>query len=281
MSNEKKKTIIFTVILAVIAIALIVAFVISNLKASGEIMNEETKEIMENFDKYYNSKERTVIYYASSSCSWCTIQTPILETIAKDYDMDYYYVDSSKLPTKQRKEVLEKLGIEHSTPNTFIVENGKVIDVAQGYTEGKAYVEFFKKNDMIPEDAVYSAEQYITFIGFNEYKNLISDGGLHAIVIGQTTCSHCINFKPAINSVAKDNNVTINYLNLTEMSENEYTEFTSSLKQMEYNDEDFVNEGSFGTPLTLIVENGKVKGYISGERTISQLVRELKKYGII
>lgn len=281
MSKEKKKTIIFTVILAVLALALIVVFIVSNLKSSGTIIDAETKEIMENFDKYYNSKEKTIIYYASSSCSWCEIQTPVLETIAKDYDMDYYYVDSSKLPAKQRKQVLKKLGIEHSTPNTFIVENGKVIDVAYGYTEGKKYVEFFKENEMLPEDAVYSAEQYITSIDFDGYKNLISDGGLHAIVIGQTTCSHCINFKPAINSVAKDNNITINYLNLTEMSQDQYTEFTSSLKQIGYNEEDFVNNGSFGTPLTLIVENGKVKGYISGERTISQLVREFKKYGLI
>lgn len=282
MSKEKKKSIIFTIVLAVLAIALIVAFVVSNLKESGEIVDSETKEIMEKFDEYYNSDRRTVIYYASETCSWCEIQTPILETIAKDYDMDYYYVDSSKLPAKQRNEVLKKLGLEkHSTPNTFIVENGEVIDVAGGYTEGKDYVEFFKENDMLPEDAVYSAEQYITSIDYDKYSELISNDDTNIIVVGQTTCSHCIAIKPALNSVAGDYDLTINYLNLTKMSEDEYNKFTNSLKEIEYNDEDFVNEGSFGTPLTLIVKNGKVKGYISGERTISQLVREFKKYDLI
>lgn len=282
MSQEKKKTIIFTIVLAVLAVVLIVAFVVSNLKASGEILDEKTKEIMEKFDEYYNSDKRTVIYYASETCSWCKIQTPILETIAKDYDMDYYYVDSSKLPAKQRNEVLKKLGLEkHSTPNTFVVEKGEVIDMAGGYTEGKDYVEFFKENNILPEDAVYSAEQYITSINYDEYSELISKDGTNVIVVGQTTCSHCIAFKPAINSVAKDYNITMNYLNLTKLSQEESNSFFDSLKTIEYNDEEFLEKGSFGTPLTLVVENGKVKGYISGERTISQLVRELKKLDVI
>ena len=281
MSNEKKKTIIFTIILAVLAIALIVAFVITNLKQSGEIVDEETKEIMEKFDEYYNSEKRKVIYYASTSCSWCELQTPILENITKDYNIDYYYIDSSKLPTKQRNEVLEKLGIKHSTPNTFIVEKGEVIDIAEGYTEGDELVEFFKDNDIVSEDVVYKQEQYITKIDYEQYYNLISNDGTHVIVVGQTTCPHCISFKPAINSVAKDYNITMNYLNLQKLTQEESSDFFESLKTIEYKDEEFLNNGSVGTPLTLIVENGKVKSYVSGERTTSQLVRELKKIGII
>lgn len=281
MSKEKKKSIIFTVILAILAIALIVAFVIANLKQSGEIIDEETKEIMEKFDEYYNSEKRTVIYYASTGCSWCETQTPILENIAKDYDIDYYYIDSSKLPSKQRNDVLEELGIKHSTPNTFIVEKGKVIDIAEGYTEGDELVEFFKENDMVSKDAEYNQEKHITKIDYEQYYNLISSEGTHIIVIGQTTCPHCISFKPAINSVAKDYNITMNYLNLQKLTKEESSDFFESLKTIEYKDEEFVNNGSVGTPLTLIVENGKVKSYISGERTTSQLVRELKKIGII
>lgn len=281
MSKEKKKTIIFTVILSLLVLVLAIVFIIDNLKQNGTIETAESKEIMENFDKYYNSKERTVIYYASLNCSYCTLQTPILETIAEDYNMDYYYLDSSKLAKKQREEVLEKLGIEHATPTTVIVEKGKVIDTAVGYTQGKDYVEFFKENDMVPEDAVYSKEQYITFIDYDEYTKLISNNDTHIIVIGQTSCSHCIAIKPALNSVAGDYDITINYLNLTDMTEQESNSFFESLTTIGYDDEDFVNNGSFGTPLTLIVRNGKVSSYISGERTTSQLVKAFKKEGLI
>ena len=181
----------------------------------------------------------------------------------------------------QRKEVLEKLEIEHATPTTIIVENGEVIDTAVGYTDAQEYVKFFATNEIIPEDAVYSEEQYLTFINYDEYDELINDSGTHIIVIGQTTCSHCIAFKPALNSVAEDYDLTINYLNITEISEDEYNNFSESLNTIEYNDPDFVESGSFGTPLTLIVENGKVTRYVSGQRTKSQLVKEFKKAELI
>ena len=75
--------------------------------------------------------------------------------------------------------------------------------------------------------------------------------------------------------------IKINYLNLTNIEEDDQSKFFDSLKTIEYNDPDFLEDGSFGTPLTLIVENGKVKSYLSGEKTISQLVREFKKQGLI
>lgn len=281
MIKEKKKMIIFTAILTVVALALIVVLLIVELKSSGTIGSKDSSEIVEKFNKKFESKERNVIYYASPSCSYCTLQTPILETISEDYDMDYYYLDSSQLSNKQRKEILEKLEIEHATPVTIIVEDGEVIDTAIGYTQGSDYVEFLKQAEMIPEDAVYSAEQYITFVDYSEYEDLISSGETHIIVIGQTTCSHCIAIKPALNSVAGDYDLTINYLNLTELTEDESDDFYESLEDIEYDNEEFLEDGSFGTPLTLIVENGKVKKYIEGSRTISQLVREFKKQGLI
>lgn len=281
MSKEKKKTIILTVVLSVICLVLIGFLVVDTLKENGTIASEETNEIMKEFNEQFNSKERKVIYYASSSCSYCELQKPILETIADDYDMEYFEIDSATLGTKQRNEILEKLEIEHATPTTVIVQNGKVVDTAVGYTDGRDYVDFFASNEMIPEDAVYSEEQYLTFIDYNDYEELVSENGIHVVVIGQTTCSHCIAIKPALNKVAGEYDLTINYLNLTKMTEDEYTNFSTSLKEIEYNDPDFVEDGSFGTPLTLIIEDGKVKDYISGERTKSQLVREFKKNGLI
>lgn len=282
MSKEKKKSIIFTIILIVIAIILLVAFVVSSLRSTGKIGSSDSKEIVSEFEKKFNSKERIVIYYASPSCGYCKLQTPILETIASDYNMNYYYLDSSKLSNSQRSKVLETLELEkHATPTTIVVENGKVIDSVVGYVSGTEYVEFLKSAGMLPEDAVYSKEKNITFIDFDEYKSLISNDDTHIVVIGQTTCSHCIAIKPALNSVAGEYNITINYLNLTDMTSEESNEFYSTLKDLEYNDSKFLEDGSFGTPLILIIQNKKITNYISGERTTSQLVREFKNIGLI
>lgn len=281
MSKEKKKTIILTVVLSVICLALIGFLVVDILKEKGIITSEETNEVMKEFNKQFNSKERKVIFFASSSCGFCELQKPILETIAEDYDMEYFEIDAATLGLKQREEIIEKLEIEGKTPTTVIVQNGEVVDIAQGYTEGRHYVEFFASNEIVPEDAIYSKENNLTFIDYEEYEDLVDEEGTQVVVIGQTTCSHCIAIKPALNKVAGEYDLTINYLNLTEMSQDEYTDFTQNLKEIEYNDPDFVEKGEFGTPLTLIIENGKVKDYISGQRTNSQLVREFKKAGLI
>lgn len=281
MKKEKKKTIIFTVILAVIALILMLCFIFIELRNMGVIGSSESTQIMKEFNKNYNSKERKVIYYSSSACSYCELQTPILELIADDYDIDYYSIDSTLLSNSQRNKILEKLGIEHATPTTVIVEDGKVVATQVGYVDGRELVKFFKENKILEKDAVYSAEKYITFIDYNKYRSLIKSEDTHIIVVGQTSCSHCIAIKPALNSVAEDYDLTINYLNLTELTEEESNKFFDSLEDIEYNDEQFLEDGSFGTPLTMIVEEGKIKHYISGSRTISQLVREFKKVGLI
>ena len=281
MINEKRKAIIMTCILALLALVLVGFLVVEKLKENGTIQNSESKQIMKDFYKYYNSKERTVIYYASATCGWCSLQTPILETIASDYDMDYFYVDNSKLAKKQREEIADKLGISTSTPTTVIVENGKVIDVANGFTPARNYVKFFSSNGLIPKDAVYSKDKNLTELSYAEYSKLITDGGTHVIVISQTTCSHCIAVKPALSSIVEEYNLKINYIDINILGSEEYNGFHESLTTLGYDNPEFVDEGKFGTPLTLIVKNGKISSYISGERSKSQFVREFKKAGLI
>lgn len=281
MSKEKKKTLIITISLAVIALVLMLCFIFMELREMGIIGSSESNEIMKEFNYSYNSDERKVIYYSSSECGYCKMQTPILELIAEDYDLEYCSIDSTKLSKKQANIVLDKLGIENATPTTVIVEDGKVIDVQEGYVDGRELVDFFKENKVLEEDAVYSAEKYITYVDYNKYRSLTRSEETSIIVIGQSTCSHCIAIKPALNSVAEDYNLTINYLNLTELNEDETNKFYESLEDIEYNDPDFVKDGSFGTPLTMVVEDGKIVDYISGSRTISQLVRKFRQLGLI
>lgn len=281
MSKEKKKTIIITISLAVVALVLMLCFIFMELREMGIIGSSESNEIMKEFNYNYNSEERKVIYYSSSECGYCEMQTPILELIAEDYDLEYCSIDSTKLSKKQASIILEKLGIDNATPTTVIVEDGKVVDVQEGYVDGRELVEFFKDNKILEKDAVYSAEKYITYIDYNKYRSLTRSEETSIIVIGQSTCSHCIAIKPALNSVAEDYNLTINYLNLTELNEDETNKFYESLEDIEYNDPDFVKDGSFGTPLTMVVEDGKIVDYISGSRTISQLVRKFRQLGLI
>ena len=268
------KTIILGTV-SIIALAfLVVLGIIEN--------NPKTSKIMKEFNKYYNSKNRVVIYYAKPTCSYCSLQTPILETIAKDYDIDYYYLDVSKLTSSENKIVMEKLEIEESvTPITTIVEKGKVIDSQVGYAEAESYLEFFKRNEMVDSDEVYSEEKYITKINYEQYEAMFSDGEEHVIVIGRTGCSHFTEFKPAINYVAEKYNITINYIDISTITEDESTNLINNLGSRGYDEESYASDGSFGTPTTLIVKNNYISGYFVGSKTISGLTKELEKAGII
>ena len=275
MSSQKKKSIIIVAFLTILLIALIAILVISKLPS------KQAKITVENFYKYYNSKELKVIYYASSECGYCSLETPILESIAEDYDIDYLYVDSSKLSSEQRKLVTSKLDIEGATPTTVVVKNGRIIDTQVGYLDGTNYVEFFKNAGVVSEDAVYKDEQYLSFIDYSEYKELIDKGDIFVVVIGQTGCSHCIATKPVLNKIAGKYNIEINYIDITTLTEEDSSSLISGLKNLDYSDSEYLESGSIGTPLTLVIKNGKVVDYINGETTNSKFVKMFKSSGVI
>ena len=278
----KDKSKIITISLIAVAIILLGMLAFMKLREEGIIGSLDSNKVVKEFNKIYNSKDRSVIYYASPTCGYCALLSPILDTISEDYEMDYYYLDSTKLSNSERKDVLDKLEIEkHATPITVIIEDGEVVDKVEGYVPADEYLEFFKENEMVPEDAVYSAEANITFVNIDEYSEIIKESGTNIVVVGQTTCSHCIAIKPALNTVAKKYDLTIYYINVDVLSETESNTFYQSLTDLEYNDPAFLEKGSFGTPLILIITDGKIENYISGERTTSQLVREFTKYGLI
>lgn len=276
---EKKmfntQTVAMLAVSVVAVIALIVGMVVTKDK-KVTTKSKDSGEILDSFYKYMGSDDETIIYYGSSTCSYCSLQTPIMKQIKEDYKIDYLYVDASKLSKDDQKEILKVLDIEGSTPTIAVVKDDDVVDVNVGYMDGKDTVEFLKKNKILEEDATYKPEENLTFIDFNRYKELVSEDALNVIVIGQTTCSHCIAVKPVLSRVAGNNNITINYLNLTEMSQDEQSELIENLKSIGYSDAD-----NLGTPLTLITKNNHLEGAIEGENPPSYFTREFKKYGVI
>ena len=269
------QTIAMLAVSVIAVIGLIVGMVVTGDK-KVTTKNKDSGEILDSFYKYMGKKDETIIYYGSSTCSYCSLQTPIMKQIKEDYKIDYLYIDASKLSKDDQKEILKELDVEGSTPTIAVVKNDDVVDVNVGYMDGKTTVEFLKKNKILDKEATYKPEENLTIIDFNRYKELVSEDTLNVIVIGQTTCSHCIAVKPVLSRVAGNNNITINYLNLTEMSQDEQSELIENLKSIGYADAD-----NLGTPLTLITKNNHLEGSIEGENPPSYFTREFKKYGVI
>lgn len=272
--NKLTKQTIGTLSIGVLAIiALIMGFIINQSANKG---TKESKEILDNFYKYMRSSEEKVIYYGSAQCGYCELETPIMKQIKEDYDMDYLYIDASKLTKNEKNEILEALDIKGSTPTIAIVKDDQVIDTNVGYVDGSDMVAFLKENKILKDGATYKPEEHLTFIDFDKYKDLVSKDESSIIVIGQTTCSHCIAVKPVLNHIAGNYDVTINYLNLTEMSSDDQQELIKSLKELGYDDAD-----NFGTPLTIIVKNKHIDTKIEGESPTSYFIKQFKKAGLI
>lgn len=274
--KNNKKAIFGMIIAALLLIFSMSYLILKNHDSKGSVNNKQSTEIVDKFYKYMESKNEKVIYYGSNTCGYCQLETPIMKQIKEDYDIDYLYIDATKLTSSDNKKILDILDSDGATPTIAVVKEDYVVDTNIGYLDGNDMVEFLKKNKVLDEDAVYTPEQYLTFIDYEEYENIVKSSDNKIVVIGQTTCSHCISTKPVLSHIAGKYNIEINYLNLTDMSSDEQTKLTDSLKEIGYE-----NADNLGTPLTIIVKDNKLVNSIEGENPTSYFVREFKKSGII
>lgn len=99
--------------------------------------------------------------------------------------------------------------------------------------------------------------------GFNkvtldEYLNLVKGTEKSIILVARPTCSYCELFTPILKQAMEDMDLTINYVDTDTFSQEDWTTFSGSL--------DYLQNEEWGTPLTLIVQNGEVvaenNGYV-------------------
>lgn len=93
-------------------------------------------------------------------------------------------------------------------------------------------------------------------------------------VLAQTTCSHCINFKPVMEEVQVEKGFKLYWYEVdeiyTEGREEDYNAVTS-----------YYNIDYTGTPHTYITYEGEVVAELSGERDKAEVENFLKKYKVI
>ena len=94
------------------------------------------------------------------------------------------------------------------------------------------------------------------------------------VVIGQTGCGYCEQYKPVITAVANEYNITINYIDLTKFSQEENYNLNESIT--------YLREEEWGTPTTLLIQDGdNLEDVIGGYVEKTELVAYLKANNII
>ena len=100
-------------------------------------------------------------------------------------------------------------------------------------------------------------------VDYQEFKTMLNNQDNFLIIFSQTGCSHCKDFKPKINKIAKENKFIVYYLEIDKIDSETYNTFKD-----EY---DFT-----GTPTTFVVKKGIIKDKIVGNVTDEQLSEFLK-----
>lgn len=105
-----------------------------------------------------------------------------------------------------------------------------------------------------------------------DWYSTTKEGGAVVTVLAQTTCSHCINFKPVMESVQKEYGFKLYWFELDKLS-------VKSRNTVQYTYDLY---SDFGTPYIFVTNNGKfVTDYQKGEMPKDQLIEFLKENGVI
>ena len=109
---------------------------------SNEITYDEYEEMVKNDDAFIVIIERT-------GCSYCQMYMPVFNKVAKDSNLDIYYIDSTTYNKSEYKKITDleleipaycttnntKTSTAGSFPKpmTFIIKDGKTVSCALGY----------------------------------------------------------------------------------------------------------------------------------------------------
>lgn len=262
--NETKKI----VTLLIIAVVAIIGVIGINI-----VTSKENQKTVDKYKDMMNSKTEKLFYIGRPTCSYCQQLEPSLKEITGMYDIKYEYINIDDFNQTTLNKVLALFDTDTSTPQLFIVKKGKVINKLQGYTDRDGLFDFFKENEMIDKDEKLEAvDSNLNKLDYSKYDELINKNENNIIVVGQTGCSYCESAKPVLNALAKKYEMSINYLNITDLSEEDQGKVVNSLD---------IFSGDFGTPLIMVVNNKKVIDSIQGFESEEKYVNFFKKNNLI
>lgn len=126
------------------------------LLANGEVLDETLmKELSEiTYSEYQKAlkdkKNQTVIYLSSDSSYWTQYETPILKSVAFEYNLDIKYLAYDKLSEKEIEEITKlDSNISKETPAVLIVKNKKLVASKTTPLTISNFVDFFNEQGVI------------------------------------------------------------------------------------------------------------------------------------
>ena len=114
-------------------------------------------------------------------------------------------------------------------------------------------------------------KEYLVEIKYDELLTKLDNKDSFVLLLSQTTCSHCKEFKPRLSSVARKYKLEVYYLETDLLDEETFNELKSKF-------------WFSGTPTTIFITNGEEKTVatrINGQTTEEKIINKLKSNGFI
>ncbi len=188
-----------------------------------------------------------------------------LNTAATKLGHVIYYLDTKNIKSADLKVIKKKLKYNDSAfkkDAIIVIKKGKVETYKEDVlTKEDELKNFLKEADLAKFicDATPS-EEYpnLAEVTLDQYKCLYESEAPFAIMLSQTTCGHCQNFKPFINEYVGEKNIPLYIIEVNLLSDEDRSTLLGSLSY-------FDNNESWGTPLTLGIKNKEVISELSGD----------------
>lgn len=116
-----------------------------------------------------------------------------------------------------------------------------------------------------------SNKNYIVDTSINKVKSMIDNKETFILYIGSADCSHCATYRPKLEDVTLEYEVTVYYIDTSKLSDDEYNELT-----------DIVNFS--GTPTTAFIVDGEdlgVQTHIDGDVSREKIINSFKNNSYI
>lgn len=285
MNETKRMLALFGVIVAIVVLICIVAFwpekdmtFTCDVKADKEYskvgeVSYENFECLKNEDEYLVAVSTTNITKSAKE----TLSSAVEET-----GKGVYIISLDDYTNEQAKSVKKQLEYkEDSFENDVLiyVKEGKVEAYKENALNDEGAIrDFFKENELTKFICGATAtEDYenLAEIDYDTFECLYEQEEPFVMVLAQTTCSYCQQYAPVLNDFALENNKVAYIINIDQITEEEMTNLTSSLSYFETNT-------SWGTPLTIAVDDKEVVGDLSGYTDQADTIKDVYvKAGII
>ena len=115
------------------------------------------------------------------------------------------------------------------------------------------------------------SRNYLVELGYEEVIKKVDNDESFVILFSQTTCNHCISYKPKLEAVAKKFKLEIYYIDIDLLSKSDREALG---KKMNFN----------STPVTVFIKNGEetsVATRIDGDAEKAKIISKLKSNGFI